>query len=141
MRDVAPRRACQRLTGGRQRRNICPLVRRHFALAALASLALLSASCGGSSESDADSSESFTNETWATVVSEPDDHEGAMAKLVGRVFTVERDEDATYMQVWIDVENTGGWGVSRVRDPRHLTSQVSRSYAPQNEPPPAHPAP
>jgi hypothetical protein len=35
---------------------------------------------------------------------------------------------------------TGGCGVSRVRDPRHLTSQVSRSYAPQNEPPPAHPA-
>jgi hypothetical protein len=80
-------------------------VRRHFALLALAGLALLTPSCGGGSDSEADSSESFTNATWGTVVSEPDDHEGAAAELVGRVFTVERDEDATYLQVWMDVEN------------------------------------
>jgi hypothetical protein len=79
-------------------------VRKASVLLLLSGIVVL-AGCGGGS-SEPESTESFTNETWGTVVSDPASHEGATVELVGRVFGVQRDEDGTYMQVWMDPKNS-----------------------------------
>jgi hypothetical protein len=48
----------------------------------------------------------WTNENWATVVSDPGNYEGDSVNLVGRVFSVERNEDAVGLQVWMDAKNS-----------------------------------
>lgn len=47
-----------------------------------------------------------TNADWATVASDPDSYKDETADLVGRVFSVERDADGVYMQVWMDPQNS-----------------------------------
>jgi hypothetical protein len=76
------------------------------------------AGCGGGGGSETESTESFTNATWGTVVANPDDYEGATAELVGQVFTVERDEDGTYLQVWMDTRNSDQNTAVAYRDPQ-----------------------
>lgn len=56
-------------------------------------------------ESD-DSYESFDRSNWDILASDPDAHKGANVDFVGRVFSVERDKDGVYLQVWQDPENS-----------------------------------
>jgi hypothetical protein len=90
-------------------------------LAFLAVTATVLAGCGGGG-SEPESTESFTNETWATVVSDPDAHKGASAELVGKVFDVQRDEDGTYLQVWMDSRNSEQNTVVAYKDPQFTVS-------------------
>ena len=89
-------------------------------MAAAGSIALVLAGCGGggnenttaasdtTTESTTTPSEgmTWTNENWATVVSDPGNYKGDSVNLVGRVFSVERDGDAVGLQVWMDADNS-----------------------------------
>jgi hypothetical protein len=91
-------------------------------LVAVASLALLVTGCGGGSDATTEAqtttdSESYTNENWAIVVSDPDSYKGATVQLVGRVFEVERDEDGVGMQVWMDARNSDQNTIVGYKDP------------------------
>lgn len=94
-------------------------------------IVLAAAGCGGGSDDTAgkptaersvveeqvDSAESFTNEDWAVVASDPDAHKGAHVELTAKVFSVERDADGTYLQVWADHENSNQNTIVGVADP------------------------
>ena len=66
-------------------------------------VAIVLAGCGG--ESGGESKESFTNETWETVVSDPSSYASATVELFGEVGQVQHDEERTYIEVWMDARN------------------------------------
>jgi hypothetical protein len=52
------------------------------------------------------SSESFSNDDWATVEAHPDSYKGATVNLVGKVFQIRTADDGTpAIQIWADPKN------------------------------------
>ncbi len=70
-----------------------------------------------SSAEQSSSDEHFTNADWSVVESDPNAHKGASVVLTGKVFTVERDKDATYVQMWADAKNSEENTVVGIADP------------------------
>jgi hypothetical protein len=97
-----------------------------FALAAIGVVGALSlglAGCGGGGGSESASATTeasdtttesttpsagmtWTNENWATVVSDPGSYKDDAVNPVGRVFNIERDADKVALQVWMDPKNS-----------------------------------
>ena len=87
-------------------------------LCLLAIAALLLAACGSSSNEKPAANKTFTRSNYAQLVSNPDDYKGARVRIVGKVFSVERDEKGTYLQVWADPANSEWNTIVTVSDPK-----------------------
>lgn len=71
---------------------------------------------GATDESIAESGETFTRENYRRLVSEPNAHKGASVEIVGQVFMVEQDADASYIQMFADPEDSE-WNTIVVTEP------------------------
>jgi hypothetical protein len=90
--------------------------------AAVVFAALALAACGGSEDNPGEG-ESFTVANWSTLVSDPEAHKGADAEIVGKVFTEpERDEEATYWQMWAKPKSSDWNTVVGIKNPNFKIS-------------------
>jgi hypothetical protein len=89
---------------------------------AVALAALVLAACGGSDDNPGEG-ESVTAANWATLVSDPEAHKGADVEIVGKVFTEpERDEEATYWQMWAKPKSSDWNTVVGIKNPNFKIS-------------------
>lgn len=79
-------------------------------------VALALSGCGG--EDNPGAGEHFNAANWSQLASEPEQHKGATAEIIGRVFTEpERDDEETFWQMWAKPKASEWNTVVEIRDP------------------------
>jgi len=90
---------------------------------------------------DSSSGETYTNDNWALVVSDPDEYKGESADLIGKVFSIEHDADAVALQVWADSDNSEQNTIVGYKDPNfqvadqdyvHVKGTIEGKYEGEN---------
>ncbi|MDX5476605.1 MAG: DUF4352 domain-containing protein [Bacillaceae bacterium] len=63
------------------------------------------------------SKEPLTAQEFTQMLSNPKNFKGSYVEYVGKVFTVEKDENGTYLQVWADPEKSDNNTIVAIQDP------------------------